>query len=68
MEFELVSQLIGSLGFPIVCCGYMMVTNNKTIKELTGAVNSLTECIHILMSKADNDFDNLTFVKDSDSN
>ena len=51
MEFNLndIIQLVGSLGFPIVACGYMMVTNNKTLKELTTAVNSLTSAVQILL-------------------
>ena len=51
MEIEFITQLIGSVGFPIACCIYMMVTNNKTIKELTAAVNSLTETMHIILTR-----------------
>ena len=45
----MITQLVGSLGFPIVCCGYMMITNNNTIKQLTEAVNSLTSAIGVLL-------------------
>lgn len=56
MDVTLITQLVGSLGFPIVCCGYMMVTNNQTIKQLTEAVNSLTSAIGVLIH--DRDLDN----------
>lgn len=46
IDYTVISQLIGSLGFPIVCCGYMMVTNNRTIKQLTEAVSALTVAIN----------------------
>ena len=51
MELNLndIIQLVGSLGFPIVACGYMMVTNNKTLKELTTAMNALTSAVQILL-------------------
>lgn len=42
MEIEMIVQLIGSLGFPIAMCIYMMYSNNKTIKELTDTINSNT--------------------------
>ena len=43
MEFNLndISNLIGSLGFPIVCCGYMMIVNTRTVKENTAATNKM---------------------------
>lgn len=53
MEFDIsvISQLIGSLGFPIVCCGYMMITNNKTVKENTEATNKLIVLIEKFLEK-----------------
>lgn len=45
----MISQLIGSLGFPIVCCGYMMLKMNKTIEKNTEVTNeasqTLKECM-----------------------
>lgn len=42
MDIASITQLIGSLGFPIAMCIYMMYSNNKTIKELTDTINSNT--------------------------
>lgn len=53
MDISAITQLIGSVGFPIACCLYMMVVNDKTIKQLTEAVNALTESLHIIMTKND---------------
>ena len=45
MDFTVISQLIGSLGFPIVACGYMMVTMNKSLKDNTEATNKLAALV-----------------------
>ena len=47
MEFDVtvLTQLIGSLGFPIVCCGYVLVKMNKTIEENTKVTNNLCNLI-----------------------
>lgn len=36
-------QLVGSIGFPAVCCLYMMKNNNDTINKLSDMVNQNTE-------------------------
>ncbi len=48
-----VVNLITNLGFPIVCCGYMMITNNKTLRENTEATNKLVILIEKLVSMHD---------------
>ena len=45
---EIITELISSVGFPIACCVYMMVNNNKTLKELTSAVEVLTTTVRTL--------------------
>ena len=45
MEVEQISQLISSVGFPIVACAFMAwlyVQMNETLKELTVAITDLT--------------------------
>lgn len=45
MEFEQISQMISSVGFPIVACAFMAwlyVQMNDTLKELTVAITELT--------------------------
>lgn len=45
MEVEQFSQLVSSVGFPIVACAFMAwlyVQMNETLKELTVAITELT--------------------------
>lgn len=45
MEVEQISQLVSSVGFPIVACAFMAwlyVQMNDTLKELTVAITELT--------------------------
>lgn len=45
MEVEQISQLVSSVGFPIVACAFMAwlyVRMNETLKELTVAITELT--------------------------
>lgn len=45
MEVEQISQLISSVGFPVVACafmGWLYVQMNETLKELTVAITELT--------------------------
>ena len=48
MEFDIstLTTLVSNIGFPIVCCIYMITTNNKSIKENTEVVRSLKELIN----------------------
>ena len=45
MDIDQISQLISSVGFPIVACAFMAwlyVQMNDTLKELTVAITELT--------------------------
>lgn len=45
MEIGQISQLVSSVGFPIVACAFMAwlyVQMNETLKELTVAITELT--------------------------
>ena len=54
MDVTVLTQLIGSLGFPIVCCGYMMFVMNKTLKENTTATNNLVNLVEKLIDDVEN--------------
>jgi len=41
MENEIIS-LIGSLGFPIAICVFLLIERGKTLKELTRVINDLS--------------------------
>lgn len=49
MDANTLMQLVGSLGFPIVCCGALFWQQNKVMKEttdnITKAVDSLSGTI-----------------------
>ena len=42
MMDEQIIGLIGSLGFPIAVCVYLLVERGKTLRELTKAINDLS--------------------------
>ncbi len=42
MTEDMVLKLIGNIGVPAVICLYTLYGVNKTLKELTGAINKLT--------------------------
>lgn len=41
MEGDFLRELIGNVGVPAVICIYTLWGVNKTLKELTGAINKL---------------------------
>lgn len=51
MGYEELVPLISNIGFPIACCIYMMVCNNKSVRENTETLKSLKEVINTLMMK-----------------
>lgn len=60
MDIQTITTLIGSLGFPIVCCVAMFLQLNKTsemhkeeIDKLSEAVNNNTNVMNQLISKLD---------------
>ena len=51
MDINSLTQIIGSVGFPIVCCCYMMTTFNKTIQANTDALKELSTIITHFFAK-----------------
>lgn len=54
MDIQVISQLIGSLGFPIVCCIVMFYQNGKlqaTLSELTQTLVTMNERIKDIEDK-----------------
>lgn len=45
MELDVLMNAIGSVGFPIAMCIYVMVTNNKTINELRQTIADNTKVL-----------------------
>ena len=52
-NYDLFVSLIGSLGFPIVCCYFMWKYINTTLKDFTGMMDKNNESIAELCSKID---------------
>lgn len=51
MELNEILQAISSVGFPIACCIYMMLVNNKTVKENTEATNKMTSVMEMVLAR-----------------
>ena len=54
MDFEVISQLIGSVGFPIAACCVMFYQNSKmqeTLSSIAAAMSSITDKIRDIETK-----------------
>lgn len=54
---ELVVSMIGSLGFPIVCCFFMWKYINETMKEFTKTMTENTKMLTRMCDRLDAWFD-----------
>lgn len=45
MSYDQIITLIGSLGFPIVCCGAMMYVYWKTLSKIEISIETLKEVV-----------------------
>lgn len=52
-NYDVLVSLIGSLGFPIVCCYFMWRYINTTLKDFTEMMNKNNESIARLCDKID---------------
>lgn len=52
-NYDLLVSLVGSLGFPIVCCYFMWKYINTTLKDFTEMMNKNNESISELCGKID---------------
>lgn len=50
---DTISQLIGSMGFPIAMCIYLTTFLNKTMKDVTEAMNRMTQAFEIHNAKCE---------------
>ena len=51
MELEQIVNLISSVGFPIACCLYMMLVNNKTVSKNTEATNKMISVMETVLAR-----------------
>lgn len=51
MDISTIVSLIGSLGFPIVCCGVCFYFINTTMKEFQKTMQDNTKMIEKLIAK-----------------
>jgi len=54
MGLEEIVQLISSVGFPIACCLYMMLVNNKTVSKNTEATNKMISVMETVLARLGN--------------
>lgn len=52
-NYDVLISLVGSLGFPIVCCYFMWRYINTTLKDFTEMMNKNNESISRLCDKID---------------
>ena len=52
--FNTISTLVGSIGFPIVCCIFLWRYINETMKSFTETMNENTKMLTKLCEKFDN--------------
>lgn len=45
MDIQEITQVISSVGFPIVACGALFWMINTTMRELRDAINALTKSL-----------------------
>lgn len=45
LDVQTLTQLIGSLGFPIACCIYLVYSNNKASEKHENEVEKLRETV-----------------------
>lgn len=45
MDFSMITQLIGSLGFPIACCIYLIYSNNKANEAHKEEIDKLRQTV-----------------------
>ncbi len=60
MDFEVISQLIGSVGFPIAACCVMFYQNSKmqeTLSSIATAMASMTDKIRDIETKLNKEED-----------
>lgn len=60
MDFEVISQIIGSVGFPIAACCVMFYQNSKmqeTLSSIATAMASMTDKIRDIETKLNKEED-----------
>lgn len=50
---EIVTSMIGSIGFPIVCCIFLWKYINTTMKEFTNTMNENTKMLTKICERLD---------------
>ena len=50
-NLEIITSIIGSVGFPIVCCIFLWKFINGALKDFTSAVNENSEILNRLYNK-----------------
>ena len=51
MDLEQIVNLISSGGFPIACCLYLMLVNNKTVSKNTEATNKMISVMETVLAR-----------------
>lgn len=53
-----ITQVISTVGFPIVCCGALFYYTTKVQKELTDSINRMNETMQVVLEYVRGGVDN----------
>jgi hypothetical protein len=55
LTVDIITKLIGNLGFPIFVAAYMMIKSSKETEALTDAINTLSNKIDNILAGVNNE-------------
>jgi hypothetical protein len=55
LTVDIITKLIGNLGFPIFVAAYMMIKSSKETEALTAAINTLSNKIDNILAGVNNE-------------
>lgn len=55
LTIDIITKLIGNLGFPIFVAAYMMIKSSKETEALTDAINTLSNKIDNILAGVNNE-------------
>lgn len=53
-----ITQMISTIGFPIVCCGALFYYTTKVQKELTDSINNMNKTMQVILEYVRGGVDN----------
>lgn len=67
MDANAIASLVGSLGFPIVCCGVMFYFIDKTMKQFTETTTATLEALNNSIIALRTEVETIVKFRDNDN-